>query len=116
MGSKIDRLCKHDECELKKRLTLCKQYKIFTAFCEFIPKCRSWRIVDAVKDKKRNKEKVKMKKRKAKNKSFTPSWDSNHDRLCGKQGSLPLDYCIIWLLNNFIFFVQISVHRMGEQE
>ena len=56
MGSKIDRRCKHDECELKKRLNFCKQYKIFTAFCDFIPKCRSWQIVDAVKDKKKGKK------------------------------------------------------------
>ena len=45
------------ECELKKRLNFCKQYKIFTAFWDFIPKCRSWRIVDAVKDKKERKKK-----------------------------------------------------------
>ena len=63
MGSKIDRLlvCKHDECELKKGLNFCKQYKIFTAFCDFIPKCRRWRIVDVVKDKK-NKNKNNNKK------------------------------------------------------
>ena len=64
MGSTIARLCKHDECELKKRLNFCKQYKIFTAFCDFIPKCRSWRIVDAVKDKKGKKIKIKTAKAK----------------------------------------------------
>ena len=48
----------HDgECELKKRLKVCKQYKIFTAFWDFIPKCRSLRIVDAVKDIKKKKKK-----------------------------------------------------------
>ena len=107
----------HDgECELKKRLNFCKQYKIFTAFWDFIPKCRSWRIVDAVKDKKKKKKiKIKIKTTKAKkgnkNKRLSPSWDSNHDRLRGKQGSYPLDYCIICKI-----FVQISVHRMGDQE
>ena len=45
-------LCKHDECEHKKRLNFYTQYKISTAFCDFIPKCRNWRIVDTVKDKK----------------------------------------------------------------
>ena len=30
--SKIARLCKHDECEYKKRLNLSTQYKISTAF------------------------------------------------------------------------------------
>ena len=46
--------CKHDECEHNKRLNFYTQYKISTAFCDFIlvPKCRSWRIVDTVKDKK----------------------------------------------------------------
>ena len=67
MGSKIDRrLCKYDECELKKWLNFCKQYKIFTAFCDFIPKCRSWRFVDAVKDKKRKKDQNKNNKSKQK--------------------------------------------------
>ena len=57
-GVFITRTCLHDgECELKKRLNVCKQYKIFTAFWDFIPKCRSWRIVDAVKDKKKRKKK-----------------------------------------------------------
>ena len=57
-GVFITRTCLHDgECELKKRLNVCKQYKIFTAFWDSIPKCRSWRIVDAVKDKKKKKKK-----------------------------------------------------------
>ena len=51
----------------KKRLNFCKQYKIFTAFWDFIPKCRSWRIVDAVKDKKDQNKNNKSKK-KTKNK------------------------------------------------
>ena len=109
----------HDgECELKKRLNFCKQYKIFTAFCDFIPKCRSWRIVDAVKDKKKKEKKVKKKdqnknnkskkkknKKKKKKKRLSPNWDSNHDRLRGKQGSYPLDYCIIWLLNRSVKYL-----------
>ena len=66
-GVFITRTCLHDgECELKKRLNFCKQYKIFTAFWDFIPKCRSWRIVDAVKDKKREKKEIKIKTTKAK--------------------------------------------------
>ena len=65
-GIKIDRLSKHDECEYKKRLNFCKQYKIFTAFRDFIPKYRSWRIVDVVKDKKRKKKKIKIKTTKLK--------------------------------------------------
>ena len=52
-------LCKHGECEHKKRLNFCTQYKISTALCDFIPKCRSWRIVDTVKDKKGKKIKIK---------------------------------------------------------
>ena len=51
-GSKIARLCKDDECEHKKRLNFWTKYKISTAFCDFIPKCTNWRIVNAVKDKK----------------------------------------------------------------
>ena len=43
----------------EKRLNFCKQYKIFTAFWDLIPKCRSWRIVDAVKDKKKKKKRSK---------------------------------------------------------
>ena len=55
VGSKL-LLCKHDDCEHKKRLTFYTQYKISTAFCDFILKCRSWRIVDMVKDKKKEKK------------------------------------------------------------
>ena len=53
-----------DECELKKRLNFCKQYKLFTGLCDFIPKCRSWRIVDAVKDKQKKKIQIKTTKAK----------------------------------------------------
>ena len=100
----------HDgECELKKRLNFCKQYKIFTAFWDFILKCRSWRSVDAVKDKKkRKKKKIKIKTTKAKenkNKRLLPGWDLNHDRLRGKQESYPLDYRIIWLANRSVKYL-----------
>ena len=37
-------LCKHDECEHKKRLNFHTQYKISTAFCNFIPKCKVGRL------------------------------------------------------------------------
>ena len=57
VGSNIARLCKHDECEHKKRLNLSTQCKISTAFCDFIPKCRNWRIFDAVKDKNKKRSK-----------------------------------------------------------
>ena len=69
------------------------------------------------KDQNKN-NKSKKKKKKKKIKSLSPSWDSNHDRLRGKQGSYPLDYCIIWLVNRSLckIFVQISVHRIGDQE
>ena len=51
VGSKIV-VWKHDECEHKKRLNFCTQNKISIALnCDLTPKCRSWRIVDAVKDK-----------------------------------------------------------------
>ena len=47
-----------------KRLNFCTQYKISTAFCDFIPKCRKWRIVDAVKVKKEKKDQYKKSKQK----------------------------------------------------
>ena len=59
VGSNLARLCKHDEREHKKRLNLCTQYKISTAFCDFIPKCRSWPIVVSIKDKKGKNIKIK---------------------------------------------------------
>ena len=65
VGSKIARLCKHDECEHKKGLNFYTQYKTSSAFCDFIPKCRNWRIVDAFKDKKQQKRKIKIKTTKA---------------------------------------------------
>ena len=98
----------HDgECELKKRLNFCKQYKNFTAFWDFIPKCRSWRIVDAVKDKKKKKkdQNKNNKSKKKKKKKIVDKWNSNHDRLRGKQGSYPLDYSIIWLLDRSVKYL-----------
>ena len=85
--------------------------KYLLPFWDFIPKCRSWRIVDAVKDKKKEEKKIKIKTTKAKkekgkkNKRMSPSWDSNHDRLRGKQGSYPLDYDIIWLVNRSVKYL-----------
>ena len=61
-----------------------------------------------LKIKKRRKKKIKIKTTKAKNKKnkrLSPSWDSNHDRLRGKQGSYPLGCCIIWLLNRFVKYL-----------
>ena len=111
----------HDgECGLKKRLNVCKQYKIFTAFWNFIPKCRSWRIVDAVKDKKeKKKKKIKIKTTKAK---------KEKEKIVAKLGFEPRS--LAWkariistrLLYHMAskqickIFVQISVHRMGDQE
>ena len=61
---------------------------------------------------KKEKKKIKMKttkakkkKNKNKNKRLSPSWDSNHDRLRGKEGSYPLDYCIIWLVNRSVKYL-----------
>ena len=51
--SKIVGICKPVECEHKKMLNFCTEYKISTAFVDFIPKCRNWQIVDAVKYKKK---------------------------------------------------------------
>ena len=48
---------------------------------------------------------TKAKKKEKKNKRLSPGWDSNHDRLRGKQGSYPLDYCIIWLLNRSVKYL-----------
>ena len=90
LGSKIARLCKHDKCEHKKMLNLCIQDKISTAYCNFIPKCRSWRIVDAVKDKTekdQNKNNESKQKTTTKNKISLTSWDSNHDHLRRKRES-----------------------------
>ena len=70
--SKIARICKHVECEHKKRLNFCTQYKMSTAFCDFIPKCRNWWIVDAVKDKK--KKKVQNKNNESKQKTATTKY------------------------------------------
>ena len=64
-----------------------------------------------LKIKRKRKKKIKIKTTKAKNekekknKRLSPSWDSNHDRLRGKQGSYPLDYCIIWLVNRSVKYL-----------
>ena len=67
-----------------------------------------------LKIKKKRKKKIKIKTTKAKrkrkekqkkNKRLLPGWDSNHDRLRGKQGSYPLDYCIIWLVNRSVKYL-----------
>ena len=109
----------HDgECELKKRLNFCKQYKIFTAFWDFIPKCRSWRIVNAVKDKKINKKEIKIKTTKAKKiikdchqVGFEPRSLAWKARII----STRLQYHMA-IKQICKIFVQISVHRMGDQE
>ena len=44
--------------------------------------------------KKKKKDQIKTTKAKKKKKIVT-KWDSNHDRLRGKQGPYPLDYNII---------------------
>ena len=115
----------HDgECELKKRLNFCKQYNIFTAFWDFIPKCRSWRIVDAVKDKKREKKKDqnKNKSKKIKNNNKIKI------KYCHQVGFEPRSlgwkariistrlYYHMAIKQICKVFVQISVHRMGDQE
>ena len=117
MGAKIDR----HECELKKRLNFCKQYKIFTAFWDFIPKCRSWRIVDAVKDEKKRKKKDQNKNNKSKKKKkkkkivaklgFEPRSLAWKARLISTR--LLYHMASKWICK---IFVQISVHRMGDQE
>ena len=64
-----------------------------------------------LKIKKKKKKKIKIKTTKAKkkkekkNKRLPPGWDSNHDCLRGKQGSYPLDYCIIWLSNRSVKYL-----------
>ena len=57
------------------------------------------------KKKKDQDKNNKSKKKEKKNKRLSPGWDSNHDRLRGKQGSYPLDYCIIWLLNRSVKYL-----------
>ena len=115
----------HDgECELKKRLNFCKQYKIFTAFWDFIPKCRSWRIVDAVNDKKEEeKKKIKIKTTKAKKKK-----KKKKKKIVAKLGFEPrsLAWKARFISTRLLYhmagkqickiFVQISVHCMGDQE
>ena len=60
-----------------KRLNFCTQYKISTALCDFIPKCRSWRIVDTVKDKK---EKKRKRKKRSKLKQQTQTENNNTNK------------------------------------
>ena len=57
------------------------------------------------KKKDQNKNNKSKKKKENKNKRLSPGWDSNHDRLRGKQGSYPLDYCIIWLVNRSVKYL-----------
>ena len=112
----------HDgECELKKMLNFCKQYKIFTAFWDFIPKCRGWRIVDAVKDKKKKKKKDQNKNNKSKKRErkikdcrqlgFEPRSLAWKARIISTRLLYHMPIKQICKL-----FVQISVHRMGDQE
>ena len=58
---------------------------------------------------KKNKKGIQIKttkaKKKKKKKKIVTKWDSNHDRLRGKQGSYPLDYSIIWLLNRSVKYL-----------
>ena len=69
------------------------------------------------KEKKKDQNKNnKSKKKNKKNKRLSPSWDSNHDRLRGKQGSYPLDYCIIRIVNRSVKYLckfRISYGRPG---
>ena len=55
--------------------------------------------------KDQNKNNKSNKKKENKNKRLSPSWDSNHDRLRGKQDSYPLDYCIMWLVNRSVKYL-----------
>ena len=57
------------------------------------------------KKKDQNKNNKSKKKKENKNKRLSPSWDSNHDRLRGKQGSYPPDYCIIWVVNRSVKYL-----------
>ena len=57
------------------------------------------------KEKKIKIKTTKAKKKKKKNKRLPQGWDSNHDRLRGKQGPYPLDYCIIWLVNRSVKYL-----------
>ena len=70
VGSKIDRLCKHDECELKKMLNFCKQYKIFTAFVILYLNAEVGGLSMQLKIKKKNNFKIKTTKAKNKNKKI----------------------------------------------
>ena len=63
------------------------------------------RLKIKIKEKKDQNKNNKSKKNEKKNKRLSPSWDSNHNRLRGKQGSYPLDYCIIWLINRSVKYL-----------
>ena len=107
VGSKL-LLCKHDDCEHKKRLTFYTQYKISTAFCDFILKCRSWRIVDMVKDKKERK-KSRNKNNKRKQKTTTKKYYCCHRLNCdyslgGVMGSVLMCLVLISIFNK-IFYI-----------
>ena len=106
------------ECELKKRLNFCKQYKIFTAFWDFIPKCRSWRIVDAVKDKKKKKkDQNKNNKSKKKKKKDCRQWGFEPRSLAWKARIISIRLLYHMASKQICkIFEQISVHRMGDQE
>ena len=89
-------LCKHDECEHKKRLNFCTQYKISTALCDFIPKCRSWRIVVTVKDKKK-KKKIKIKTTNA-NRKQNKKQKKYYCQAGIRTTIACVEYCIIWIV------------------
>ena len=57
------------------------------------------------KKKDQNKNNKSKNEKEKKNKRLSPSWDPNHDRMRGKQGSYPLDYCIKWLVNRSVKYL-----------
>ena len=81
MGCKgvfITRTCLHDgECELKKRLNVCKQYKIFTAFGILYLNAEVGGLSMRLKIKKKKEEKKdqnkKQQKQKKKKKRLSPN-------------------------------------------
>ena len=115
-------LCKHDVCEHKKRLNFCTQYKISTALCDFISKCRSWRIVDTVKDKKE--KNIKIKATNTNRKQQQPKKLNIITKLGFEPRSLAWQAKIIATgvlyhmvrLKIYEIFVQISVPRMRDQQ
>ena len=112
-------LCKHGECEHKKRLNFCTQYKISTALCDFIPKCRSWRIVDTVKDKKGQKIKIKTTNanRKQQNINIIPKLGFEPRSLAWKARVIATG--VLYDMDSYKIyeiFVRISVPRMGDHQ